>query len=864
MEGFSVDDSTQTEALQVEALTRRERDVLLLLAENRSNRAIAEALTIEPDSVKWYTKQIYGKLGVHDRQQAVARARQLGLIGGEARPGISLPCNLPVSLTTFIGRQRDVEQVMKMLANPAYRLITLTGAGGVGKTRLALRVAEITCAANEKAVRLVELAAVSNPAVVIETVLSAFGLRVEQGLTPLNVLQNHLRAKKLLLVLDNCEHLVDACARLAESLLKTCPNLKILVTSREALGVPGETPYCVPSLSIPGDGISPDHYESLLDYEAAALFVERASQALPGFELLPGYTEAIVRICQLLDGIPLAMELAAARVNVLSVEQIANRLEESFSLLTGGSRTSLPRHQTMRATLDWSYHLLSAIERTVLQRLAVFAGGWTLDMAENACSAQDGDNFDVLDVLAQLVNKSLVIVGGIPGLAIRYRLLETIRQYAGEKLAESGDELAARNRHLQFFLQWAEAGEPKLHGHGQMEWMDRLEIERDNVRAALEWAAGKDAASGLRLASAVWWFWCARGPLGEGLDCFDKLLAERSDVPGSIRARALSDAGWLAFFFGDRRRAVELSNASLALYTALGDRWGTAFPTCTLGVCAYYELDYVRARPLYEASAALYREAGIKWGLRHAIAGVGYTKEALGDLKQAREHYQESLALSREIGDKEGIAWALYLLGLLDKRQNFPDRALKYLEEALAVAREVNSKIMTSWALKPMAELMLGRNDEAEVERLLGEALRLYREMGMQAHLADALFCLGIIACRRQNFRQAAACFAEGLALAVEINDHVCFARNLMGIASLAGVCEQLEKAARLAGVADRLNSLLPPAATLWPEFRLEYDTRIAAARLALGEVRFAALYAEGAAMTEEQALAYALDEASE
>ncbi len=442
--------------------------------------------------------------------------------------------NLPVQLTSFVGREREMTEVKRLL--PTARLLTLTGTGGAGKTRLALHVAADVLEEFPNGVWLVELAALSDPALVPHTIASALRIREASGSPMLATLLDYLQYKKLLLMLDNCEHLIEACAHLAEAMLRACPDLRILATSREPLGVPGELAWRVPSLSLPEPGWLPSP-ETLMKYGAVRLFIERAAVGQPTFTLTPQNSVPVATVVQRLDGIPLAIELAAARVQGLSVEQIARRLDDLFRLLTRGSRTSPPRHQTLQGVLDWSYHLLSEAEQMVLRRLAVFAGGWTLEAAEEVCGG--GVEFDVLDLLTQLVFKSLVLMDERGG-EVRYRFLETVRQYSWNKLSSSGEIAKLRERHRDSSLRLVERAEVELQGPNQRMWLERLETEHDNLRAALEWSLteGGGAEPGLRLAGCLWRFWHERGYWSEGRRWLEAAL-ERSSTSTASRAKAL-------------------------------------------------------------------------------------------------------------------------------------------------------------------------------------------------------------------------------------------------------------------------------------------------------------------------------------
>src|SRR6266540_25048 len=443
---------SKTGEVLVEPLTHREHEILVLLAQGYSAPEIAQQLTLALSTVKWYVQQVYGKLGVNNKQRAILRAGELGLLEMRspiAHVQLSPKHNLPSQLTSFIGREKDVERIQHRLAE--HRLVTLIGVGGIGKTRLSQQVANQLIDKYADGVWRVEFAALNDPTLVPQNVATVFGIQ-QRGdhSAPIETLIHFLQVKTILLILDNCEHLLDACAELADKLLKNCPDLKILATSREGLGILGEALYQVPSLTIPDiQQISP--IEKLNTYESIRLFQERAQLVQMDFALTKDNAFSVTQICSRLDGIPLAIELAAVRVQTFSAEEIAEQLDQCFRILTGGSRTALPKHQTLQASIDWSWHLLHDEEQILLRRLSVFAGGWTLDAAEAVCVGSGVEPEDILHLLTQLVNKSLVISEREQGREARYRMLETIRAYALERLAESGEMEALRERHAQYY-----------------------------------------------------------------------------------------------------------------------------------------------------------------------------------------------------------------------------------------------------------------------------------------------------------------------------------------------------------------------------------------------------------------------------
>jgi len=645
------------------------------------------------------------------------RLKTAGARRNETTPSIAIPrmrSNLPAQLTSFIGREQELAELKRLLITAVdgarqgsesrtTRLVTLTGPGGTGKTRLSLHVAADLLAAFPDGVWLVELAPLVDPVLVPQTAAVAVGLREELGRPILDTLLGHLRAKIALLLLDNCEHLVAACAQLGEMLLRQCPDVRILASSREALGVPGEIVYRVPSLAFPPPQSPVADVQSLLHYESTRLFGARASAALPGFTLTQDNAAAVAQICYRLDGIPLAIELAAARVALLRVEQIAARLDDRFRLLTGGSRTALPRHQTLRASIDWSYDLLPEPERVLLQRLSVFAGGWTLEAAEAVCGTlclegwaashghesppppsphSDTSTLDVLDLLTQLVNKSLVIVEREQGEETRYRLLETIRQYVREKLLEAGAAEAeqVRDRHLDYFLSLAERAEPELIGPQQLGWLNRLEGELDNLRVALGWSLERDAEAGVRLASALGGFWEAHGYFRDGYKWLAQLLLRPAAVSRTaVRAKALMVQSGL-IIWRDFGRGCSLAEESLALYREMGDRQGVARSISILGMGACLQDDYALARSRLAESLALYRALGDKLGIADVLSALGSFADNQ-DYLRARAYLEESLAIYRELGHLAGIGSTLSSLGMLALWQGDYTLARPWLEE---------------------------------------------------------------------------------------------------------------------------------------------------------------------------------------
>jgi tetratricopeptide (TPR) repeat protein len=487
------------------------------------------------------------------------------------------------------------------------------------------------------------------------------------------------------------------------------------------------------------------------------LFVERAEIIQPGFELTDRNAAAVAQICHRLDGIPLAIELSVARVKMMPVEQVAARLDDRFRLLTGGSRTALPRHQTLRALIDWSYDLLSEAERTLFRRLSVFAGGWTLEAAERICSGEGLEHHEVMDLLTQLVNKSLVIPDSETEAEARYRLLETIRQYARERLLEAGGGEGVRDRHLDYYLKFAERSEPELRGPNQVSWLDRLEKEVDNIRAALEWALDVNVEAGLRMASALLWFWHIRSGKSEGIDWLERALSaemeERDGAPltaprAMMRGKGLNAVGSLMIMHGNAERACALSEESLKLHQELGPagRHGAAYALWNLAQGASYQEDLGRAQELADQSMAVFREVGDKFGMAQCLDHLGSYALIRGDYLQSKKIWEEDLALRREIGDKDGIAWILSCLANLAFWQGNYEQANALYIESQNAFREIGNKWAVSMALSGMGSVVLAQGEFERAAKLYEEALAFGREMGDQNTIAGRRYDLARVA----------------------------------------------------------------------------------------------------------------------
>ena len=666
---------------------------------------------------------------------------------------------LPSDVSSFVGRAQELEEVKELLSRS--RLLTLTGPGGCGKTRLALSVARELAGDFHDDVYWVELAQLSAPDLVPRAVLGALGDREAPGISSTQAIAEHIGDTQLLLVLDNCEHLIEACAGLSHALMVGCPNLKILATSREAMNVAGEVAWLVPSLSVPNIGYQ---IEELERYESVRLFVERARAASPRFELDVENAPAVIRICQRLDGIPLAIELAAARTKVLAASDIAERLDDCFRLLTGGSRVALPRQRTLGGTMDWGYDLLSADEKDLFRRLAVFAGGFTLEAAEEVCSGEGIAGGEVLDLLSSLVKKSLVRMA-VRGEQARYRMLQTVLQYAAERLAESGDEDAVRLRHAEYYLRLAEHAETELSGDAQTEWMDTLDTEMGNLRTAMaRLLQASTPEPSLRLASALWNFCHARGHYAEGRAWLEAAVA-KSGGPPSLRARALTGAGVLAFLQCEYGQSREHLEGALSLYRDLEERRGIAEVTEVLGGVAREEGDYERAEALHEEGLALWRDLGDEKGVAGALDYLGFVAWLKGDYGRATELCAKALSMNRYAGDNRGVLSALINLGSAVLYAGDLGRAESLLKESLALSKEGGYREGIGWTLNQLGVLAHRQADHARADSLLRESLEVQRDLGDLWRVASVLEALAETAAVGGKFERAARLFGGAEAL---------------------------------------------------------------------------------------------------
>jgi non-specific serine/threonine protein kinase len=631
------------------------------------------------------------------------------------------PSNLPQPRLSFVGRERETEACERALERT--RLLTLTGVGGGGKTRLAIHVAARRTALHPDGVWFADFAPLSDAASLVETLVVMLKLREEAGRSLADTLVAHLAPRRALVVLDNCEHLLDPCAALARRLLDACPELTLIATSREPLGLDGERVHAVATLALPGEAEIADP-DALARNESARLFLDRAERARPGFAMRPAEARDLAEICRALDGIPLAIELAAARVRVLSVREIREKLGDRFRLLTGGSRGATPRQQTLRAALQWSWDQLAAPEQSLLRALSVFSGGWTLGTA-TAIAMDGGDEFEVLDLLTRLVDKSLVVASPVGAEGARYHLLETVRAYAREQLDAAGALAALRDRHLAYFLALGEAAGRELFGPDQARWLATLEAEHQNLLGAFAWSADTPDGpeQGLRLATSIYRFWSARGHYEIGRRTLGEALARPGGgAPSRSRANALVRAGGLALYQGDVVAARPLIEQSLAIYRSLEDSKGIARALNGLGTASIYGGDLSAARGFIDEATAIYRRLEERRGVAVSLHSLGFVELLAGDLEAAETAYRQAMEILLDLRDEESIAMLRADLGVVLVRLGRARESRAELAAAVEIASRLGAGREGACALEGLAELALATGAASEAARFLRAA----------------------------------------------------------------------------------------------------------------------------------------------
>ena len=828
------------------------------------------------------------KVGIAQNEREAWLPFARGLADPPLKQTISFPApqrnNLPASLTTFIGREKEQADVIQLINK--HRLVTLTGSGGVGKTRLSIQAAADLLAEYPIGIWLVELAPLTDPALVPQAVCAVMGVKPDGDTSALDALANYLRNKKLLLVLDNCEHLVDACSELCASLLRSCPDLHILASSREALGIDGEHAYRVPSLSLPN---SKSILNIIQESEAVTLFVERAASVQPEFALTETNAPFIAQICQRLDGIALAIELAASRVKMFKVEQIAARLDDAFGLLTSGNRTALPRQQTLRALIDWSYNLLSEEEKTFLRKLSVFTGGWTLEAAEAVC-----ENQDALEMLTHLVDKSLVSVDHEHGDEARYYLLETIRQYANEKLRDSEQLSHLRDLHLDYFLKTAERIAPELYTRRMPYWLDYLEVEYNNFQAALEWARERDNEAGLCLCNALFRLWQNRGEYRkEGLEWFRNFLKASTSSRTTNRAWGLYHASILASVpnYHDSPENKNWRDECMLLAQELGERtcfarileqngihelvlenYGAGheiliqslvearqikdeltigFATDALGRLARYTSDFGTARSLLEESAVILKHVGDlrRWGI--VLSELGWLYIESGDWIAARKSFGEALSVAHESHSRYHIAYNLTHLGSLALGMGNFDEALSLLNQAYELVEGTPDDQWVPFILESFGEIARYKGNLVQAYNFHREAIAL-----QQWEKDKDLFLLGNIERLLGELTEAKRHLLASLKTLSSWSNRIAYGVPYVAYFSIDQ--QMLRQAVCLLGWINNWDKT--KGHVEYPVRQAEFDRCLHQAREGLTESEFNAAWAVGQSMSQGQVLALAME----
>ncbi|CAA9518071.1 MAG: hypothetical protein AVDCRST_MAG12-3607 [uncultured Rubrobacteraceae bacterium] len=773
-------------------------------------------------------------------------------------PSVSAPA-LPTPATPLIGRRREADEVAALLGRPGVRLVTLTGTGGTGKTRLALEVASLLSGAYRDGSRFVDLSPIGDPELVPSAVAGALGVKEQAGIPLADGLTGYLRGKELLLVLDNLEQVLPA-APLIGRILSSCPGLAVLATSRVSLHLYGEYEYRVPPLALPQSSDP----EAILSSEAVRLFGDRAKAVRSGFDLTAENAPAVAEICRRLDGLPLAIELAAARVRIFPPDALLVRLSSRLGTLTGGARDLPERQRTLRAALDWSFELLRPEERRVFARLGVFASGFDLEAAGAVLDHREADS---LDAFCALPEHGLLEVGEGESGEPRFRMLETVREYALARLVEAGEDEEARRCHTEHYLELADAAE-RRRSDGERGWWEPLEAERDNLRAALSWASeaggsGYRFAVGLRLGTALLRFWKVRGYPSEGLGWLEALLAaaEGSEDPElwQPRARALLAAGDLAFRLEEFRRALLRYAEVLEVYRSVGDETGMARALLGMGNVRLAAGDAAGVeRPVREA-LALFRALEDAEGESDALRCLGNLAERRGDAAGAVALGEELLSVCRDAGDARGVAILTRDIGARLRDQGELARAGALLEESVALARSIGHDGLLGRALHELGEAALLSGHHTRAMALQEESLALSRREGHKLFEAQSLTILGHAARGLGETDRATRFFLESLALFRELEQRWGAMLCLAGLAGVAADSGQFGRAARLLGAVEANNDGPP----VIPAHRAEYERTAAAARSALGDAEWAAARMEGRGMSIGEAVAYGLDGAT-
>lgn len=707
------------------------------------------------------------------------------------------PNNLPVQLTNFIGKENEILEIKKTFT--ATRLLTLTGPGGTGKTRLSMQVAADLIDEFNNGIWIIELAPLTDPALINFKISGALGISEQSGQLASNngnteiTIINFLKEKELLLILDNCEHLISASAEIAEKLLKSCPKLKIIATSREALRCDGELIHKVKSLAHPEPKVINTPSE-LTQFEAVRLFIERALAVNPDFRVTNDNAPALAQICYQLDGIPLAIELAAARIKVLNLEKICEKLDDRFKLLTGGKRTALPRQQTLKALIDWSYDLLTDKEKILFQMLSVFSGGWTLEAAEEVCSGEEFDILDTLDLHTHLLDKSLINTTEVSG-EIRFHFLESIKQYAKEKLASDGE---LNRKHLSYFKKIADQSMMHKTGIDQRQWVKIINTETDNVRASINWAVENEPGSACDMVNQLTDYWNIKGNFNEGLQICKKLLDSKLNVTEIQKANTLYNAGIMSNYLGNLSDAEKFSSESLTIFRKIEDKTGIAKCLNVLGVVSATNPSKVnQLRDYYNEALLLAKETNNESVLANVLYNLSFLAIADGNSDLALNYRLEALDLYRKLKDIHQVSMTLSSLAVFEYRRKNFEKALFYNEESLGISYELDDKYLISINLINFGNIYKGQGDFDSAFRLYNESLTILREYGYKSNLIVALMLLGEILIINNEFKKAIELHKESILIGKENANEYFLVTNLYFLGSAYFGLKDLETSLR-------------------------------------------------------------------
>lgn len=826
---MNFDDITQ---VWLEPFSSRELEVLRLLSDGLSNREIAERLYLSIDTVKWYNKQVFLKLGVNNRTQAAKKASELKLLESEqmylTQGKERAASNLPAQINSYVGRKREIREIKELLTEN--RLVTLTGAGGSGKTRLALQVAEELQGKYPDGVWFIELANIREASLVIPTIATVLGTTEKTNTALIEIVKRNLSQKHMLLLIDNLEHLLDSAPLISE-LLAAAPQLSVLGTSREYLHIYGEQEYTVQPLSLP-DPNNSGNFEELIKVEAIALFIQRARAVNPNLTLDEEALQHLTQICVRLDGLPLAIELCAPMVKIFPLSVIAERIQNNLDSIPEGPRDLPARQQMLIKTLQWSRDLLSDDEKHLFERLAIFSGGGTLDAIESICA--DGISGDIGNLIFELVNKNLLLAQERLDGEIRFGMLETIRQF-NQNLLEKENLLESLSRlHAEYYTHLAQKTAPRLSAADQVRWLDMLEVEYDNLRAALDWCQSAKGTEelGLNLAGSLELFWSIRGYFQEGRERLSAALSR----PGAMkqteaRAKALHAEAHLAYMQGDYPLVRERLEESLSIYRGLGSagKHGTATVLITLGDKQTEVGEYESAAKMMKEALEIMRELQDMKGVARALWQLGACEVRPGNYVQARRYFEEALPLLRQIGDGSNTAIALSGLAEIAIRQGHYEHAVVLEEESLAMRKEMDEPWGIGVSLGNFAWIALRLDDLEEAEKLLWESLTLRRDLedrGGCAWCLEKLAEISLIVGQRESYKYSD--------------------RSFQRAAKLFGAAESIR--AQFASTIDLVD--IP-----------EYERQVATVRSQLDEKMFTLVWDEGYSLTMEQAVDFALGE---